>query len=87
MGTSTGASPLRKVSGARRSEKTVNDYIQTLKEYLYEEGPQTADHLSDVLGVGESWTLDVLNMGRLEGTFTTIRWSDNQVYWMLDESH
>jgi hypothetical protein len=86
VGTSIGACPLRKVTGHRRTVKTVDDHLNTLKEYLYEEGPQTTARLTEVLGLAESRTIDILGQGRHEGLFTTFN-RGTTTYWMLDESH
>jgi transcription initiation factor IIE alpha subunit len=74
----------------------IDEHMVSIKSYLYDEGPQTADQLADFLGLARSRVVDILMLMREQGDVDTlqkgVRASESSgegeraaTYWLLYE--
>lgn len=64
---------------AKRSQR--DEHIDSLKRFLWDEGPHKASDLAEQLGVSESGTRDLLSLMRHEGLVEPFQ-RDGTTYWM-----
>jgi Mn-dependent DtxR family transcriptional regulator len=67
-----------------RSAPNVPKYMETIRQFLYDEGPHVAGDLEPLLGVSALRVLEILNLMKEEGVLANRR-IGKKTYWLLAE--